>query len=137
MDGLHLWATFKVLFLTVRNVWLGLGSVGLLFILGTGLPKGFWKKHYKENISIYLALIWCSAAVWVPGLRPGPDEGHVDIVAGIDGSEIGFRIVLGILLCVTSYLAYRVFPLIVFWGAKKVFPERIAVALEKAIRSVW
>lgn len=136
MEG-DLIATFKILFGTIRNVWLGLGSVGLLFILGAGLPKGYWKRHYKENISIYLALLWCSAAVWVPGLRPGPDEGQSEIIAGIDGSEFGFRIVLGILLCVTSYLAYRVLPLIVFWGAKKVFPERIAEGLEKAIRTVW
>lgn len=133
----QLLATFKVLFGTTRNLWLGLGSVGLLFILGVGLPKGYWKKHYKENVSIYLALAWCSAAVWVPGLRPGPEEGQSEIVAGIDGSEIGFRIVLGILLCVTSYIVYRVLPLLVFWGAKKMFPERIAVALEKAVRSVW
>jgi hypothetical protein len=133
------WETFLVLFGTTRNIWLGIGSIGLLFILGVGLPtSGFdWKKHYKENLSPYLSLVWCSIAVWVPGLRPGPEDGHSEMVAGIDGSEIGFRIVLGILLAATSYFVYRTLPIFSFWIARKFLPERVAKVLEKAVRTVW
>ena len=125
----------EALFITARNVYLCGGTVALLFLLGVGLNK-HWRTIYKANITSYLALIICEAAVWIPGLRPGLPEGQEE-VAGIDGSEIGFRIVLGLLLALIAYLVHRTMPMFVLWLGKKFLPENIAKGLEKAILRVW
>lgn len=122
---------FKALFITGRNIWLVGGAWALLFLCGIGLPK-HWKKHYRENVVPYFSLVICSAAVWIPGLHPGLPEGHGE-VAGIDGTEIGFRIMLGFMLAVAAYLA----PWIYYALLKKVLPASTAATLEKVIRKVW
>ena len=128
-------AVLFTLAITPRNAWIGLGVLAALFLFGVGLTPR-WKKVYKANIVPYLAIALCEAAVWFPGLRPGLPDGREE-VAGIDGTEIGFRIGLGLILSLLVYLTYRVFPLLVLWLGGKVLPEQVAEALEKAIRKVW
>ena len=130
-NGIETWEIFQALFFTVRNLWLVGGAWALLFMLGLGLPPHY-RKIYRANIVPYLALILCSAAVWVPGLRPGLAEGQME-VAGLDGTEIGFRIALGFLLSASVYFV----PSIALGLLKKFLPNTVATSLEKVIKKVW
>lgn len=128
-------ADLLALFDTTRNGAIGIGVLAALFLIGVGLPPK-WKKIYKANIVPYLSIVLCQIAMWMPGLRPGMPKG-VDDIAGIDGSEMGFRIGLGLALALACYLSHRIFPLIILAASKKMLPEKWATALAKSINKVW
>jgi len=126
MNG-DIWAVLSALFITPRNLIIVAVAWALTLMVGKIIPLS-WAKGYKAHAVPLLDLLICSAAVWVPGLRPGLSEGSPEL-AGLDGQEIGFRIGLGIILALASYLV----PVGLMWFVEKKLPPGVAKQLRKIL----
>ncbi len=116
---------------TDRNILIILSCWILSWVIGKMIVNSKMLKNYKEHWTYGLKLIVCSAAVWVPGLRPGLPEGQIELVVGtgISGEEIGYRIVLGIILSGVTII----FPLIISWAIGKYLPEKLSKNIKKVM----
>jgi hypothetical protein len=118
--------TLFALFVTARNATIIGMAWTLTFIIGKILPLA-WGKVYRLHIVPAIMLAVCLSAVWAPGLRPGLAEGQAEL-NGIDGSELGFRLALGIILAFAAYIV----PVVLMWAAEKWLPAKTV----KRIRSI-
>jgi len=123
--------TLYKLLATERNILTILGCWILSWIVGKMIVNASLLKNYKEHWVYGFKLVICSILVWMPGLRPGLAVGQLEIArgTGIDGEEIGYRLVLGVIL---SGIAI-VIPLIVKWVVNKYLPEKLARGISRTI----
>lgn len=123
--------TLYSLVATNRNILTILGCWILSWIIGRMIINKDILKKYKEHWMYGVKLCSCSIAVWMPGLRPGLKDGHNEIAegTGIDGEEIGYRIVLGIILAGVAIII----PIIIKWLSTKYLPDKLAKDINKII----
>lgn len=121
--------------MTGRNAAIVGMAWGLPFMVGLMLPKA-WVRVFKLHVVPAMMLTTCSVSVWVSGLRPGLTDdqkanGIVEMVAGtgIDGTETGFRVCLGIVLAVFAWLLPVVGRILI----EKYLPEKVARQLRKVL----
>ena len=112
------------LFITPRNLIIVAMAWALVVMIGKVIPDR-WNKTYRDHWSPAILLVVCSASVWISGLRPGVAvEG-----TGIEGHEIGWRIGLGIILALASYLV----PVVAMWALKKYLPSNVVKQIRKLL----
>jgi hypothetical protein len=112
---------------TVRNFIIVCMAWASTLFIGKALPLS-WVKIYRLHVAPIIILVVCMVAVWIPGLRPGLEEGQVEI-AGIDGNEPGFRIALGVILALAAYVT----PVIIMWAAEKYLPPNVVKQIRKIL----
>ncbi len=124
----HFWANFQVMVLTWRNIIIVLSSWSLVFMVGKMIPNS-WRRGYKAHAVPALLCAVCLAGVWVPGLRTGFQHIEGGEIEGIDGTEVGWRIALGILLALAAYIL----PIGIAWAAERWLPENVAKQIKKVL----
>lgn len=122
------WETFDLMVLTWRNVVIVGSSWSFIFMLGKMIPNS-WRKSYKAHVVPGLLMAICLAGVWVPGLRTGFDHLASGEVEGIDGTEVGWRLGLGVTLSVIAYLL----PVALAAAADRWLPEGAAKKVKRIL----
>lgn len=116
---------------TDRNGLILLSCWILAFFIGKMITNHKTLKNYKEHWVFGFMLLYCNVLVWVSGTRPGVGSGKTEIAAGtgISGDELGYRLVLGIILAGGSILI----PALLYWwfGSKYFVPAKLGQFLRK------